>query len=364
MREAGMAVCLDPAGTLVGRREGRSQQTLLVGSHIDTVRNAGRFDGILGVLVGIEAIEALNARQVQLPFSVEVVAFGDEEGVRFPVTLTGSHALAGTLEAATLDVVDADGVSLREALIAFGCNPAAIPTTARDPGHILGYIEVHIEQGPILDSEQLAVGVVTAIDGASRFNIEIHGAAGHAGTVPMRLRHDTVAAAAEMILLVEQTACLRDDIVATVGQIRPCPGAPNVIAAKTRLTLDIRSPHDSSRREAIATLHREFESIAKRRGVKMTVTETYNQAAVKCDNRLIAQLEKAVAAENIRSRRLSSGAGHDGLAMASLCPIGMLFVRCERGISHHPSESILPDDAEIATHVLVDFLLHLNPERT
>jgi allantoate deiminase len=366
MREAGMAASLDAVGNTVGRYEaegGPGAPALLLGSHIDTVRNAGRYDGNLGVVAAIEAVAALHARGERLPFAVEVIAFGDEEGVRFPVTLTGSRAVAGTVALDALDAEDAEGVSLREALRAFGCDPASIPSVARGREDVLGYVEVHIEQGPVLEAEGLPVGVVTAINGASRFTAEVEGAAGHAGTVPMGLRRDALAAAAEMVLLVERAASGVPELVATVGRMEATPGAVNVIPSGARFTIDIRSPSDGTRNGAVARLREAMEAVARRRGVGLRLDKSYDEAAAVCAPWLVEQLEAAVArAAGVRPHRLPSGAGHDGLAMVALCPIGMVFVRCAGGISHNPAESITPEDADVAVRVLLDFLRHFQPQ--
>ncbi|WP_298965864.1 hydantoinase/carbamoylase family amidase [uncultured Methylobacterium sp.] len=267
MEEAGMRTSFDAAGTVVGRYEARQPgaRTLLIGSHIDTIRDAGRYDGSLGVVAGIAAVAELNARGERLPFAIEVLAFGDEEGVRFPVTLTSSRALAGTVAPDALDARDGDGIVLREALAAFGGDPDGLAALARAPDAILGYLEVHIEQGPVLEAEGLPVGIVTAIAGASRFTATVTGQAGHAGTVPMRLRRDAVAAAAEMVLAAEAVAGETPDLVATVGVVAVPQGAVNVVAGEARFTLDMRSPSDAVRRAALDDLMQRFAAIAARR---------------------------------------------------------------------------------------------------
>ena len=362
MREAGMAAGPDAAGNVVGRYEGRAPgaPALLLGSHIDTVRDAGRYDGNFGVVAAIEAVAMLSARGERLPFAVEVIAFGDEEGVRFPVTLTGSRAVAGILDPASLDAEDGDGINLRDALLRFGCDPSALPGVARRREDVIGYVELHIEQGPVLEAEDLPVGVVTAINGASRFSAEVEGVAGHAGTVPMRLRRDAVAAMAEMVLAVERIAQGTPDLVATVGWVEASPGAVNVIPARARFTIDMRSPDDGVRETATERLRREVQAVAARRGVRLTLRSRYDAPAVVCAPPLIGALESSVARFGLRPLRLCSGAGHDGLAIAALCPVGMLFVRCEGGISHNPAEAITEADADTAVRVLVDFLQHLN----
>ena len=363
MREAGMTAELDAVGNVVGRYEGTvpGAPALLLGSHIDTVRNAGRYDGNFGVVAAIEAVAALHRSGERRPFAIEVIAFGDEEGVRFPVTLTGSRFVAGTLDPAALDAEDADGISMREALRRFGCDPSAPNRVARRPEDVLGYVELHIEQGPVLEVENLPVGVVSAISGASRFTVEVEGVAGHAGTVPMRLRHDAVAAMAEMVLAVEQAALKVPDLVATVGWVEASPGAVNVIPGRARFTIDLRNPDDRMRQEATEWLERRLQTVAARRGVGLALRKTYDAPALTCAPALADALARSIARLGIRTLRLESGAGHDGLAIGALCPVGMLFVRCEGGISHNPREAITEVDADMATRVLLDFLRSLDP---
>ena len=362
MEEAGMTTEVDAAANLVGRYPGQRPDApaLLLGSHIDTVRDAGHYDGNLGVIAAIEAVAALNAAGERLPFAIEVLAFGDEEGVRFPSKLTGSRAVAGTFEPQSLDITDREGVNLEAALRAFGCDPGAIPAVGRRRDRVLGYVEVHIEQGPVLEEMKLPVGIVSAIAGASRFRIEVIGEAGHAGTVPMDLRKDALVAAAEMILAVERRAhgASEPGLVATVGAIEAAPGAPNVIPGRARFSLDVRAPVDADRLKAIEDLSSAFSTLAARRHVRVRVEKFYDEPAVTCDPALVERLEAAVARAGVKPLRLPSGAGHDGLAIAALCPIAMLFVRCKGGISHNPAESITTKDADVATAILLDFLRH------
>jgi allantoate deiminase len=358
MREAGLSVTLDSAGTVVGRTEGSvsNARTLLVGSHIDTVRNAGRYDGCLGVVLAIEAMAELQRLGRKLPYAVEVLAFGDEEGVRFPRTLNGSRAIAGLLDGDVLEMADANGVDLASALRAFGCDPAKLLKIGREPTSILGYVEVHIEQGPVLEKQGLAVGVVTAISGASRLLVEVTGKAGHAGTVPMPQRRDALSGAAEMVLAVERTARDTAGLVATVGRIEALPGAVNVVPGGAVFTLDIRSPVDRTRRYGFRQIEQEMRAIARRRQLTLRLTETYNEPSAICDQRIISHFSAAMDTLGQAEFGLPSGAGHDGLAMVKLCPIGMLFVRCKGGISHHPDESVKADDVEVATRTLMAFL--------
>jgi len=350
MQEAGMDTHLDAIGNLVGRKG--NGKTLLLGSHIDTVRDAGWYDGNFGVLAAIAAVQAAG----ELPYAVEIIAFGDEEGVRFPQTLSGSRAVAGRFDPAALAGLDADGVSMGAALSAFGCNPDGVAAVARNPAEVLGYVELHIEQGPVLEAEDLAVGVVTAINGASRFAVVVTGDAGHAGTVPMAMRRDALAAAAEMILAVEAVGRSAPELVATVGALAVHPGAPNSVPGVVKFSIDVRAPVDAARHEAVLAITNAFDRIAGSRNVDLSLTQTHDAPAVSCSGRLREFLSAAVTANGIVPRFLPSGAGHDAMAVADLCPVAMLFVRCKRGISHTPEESITPEDAQVAVDVLVEFL--------
>lgn len=364
MRQAGMTVTVDAVGTVVGRYEANrpGAPVLLLGSHIDTVRDAGRYDGTLGVVAAISVVAALHAGNERLPFVIEVLAFGDEEGVRFPRPMAGSRAIAGTFDFTTLDDRDGDAVQLRDALQSFGCDPDAIGRIRRDPARTLGYLELHIEQGPVLESLDLPLGIVTAINGASRFNVTVTGTAGHAGTVPMQLRNDALTAAAEMILAIERVGRSRPDLVATVGELTPRPGAVNVIAGSAVFTIDVRSPRDTDRHATIEEIRQELAAIAGRRGTTVDIVCTYDTPQVDCDPHVIGALTRAVASVGISPHLLPSGAGHDAMAVAVSLPVGMLFLRCRGGISHNPAESIRADDAEIAVAALLQFVRDLDPE--
>ncbi|MHB1302057.1 MAG: allantoate amidohydrolase [Acidiphilium sp.] len=364
MREVGLAVRLDAVGNVIGRREGAEPglPALMLGSHIDTVRDAGKYDGALGVVAAIEAVAHLG--DAALAFAIEIVAFGDEEGVRFPAALTGSRAVAGTLDPTVLAATDADGMAMRDALAAFGGAPDDIAAAARAKGSVLAYLELHIEQGPVLEAEGLPLGVVSAIAGAERHVVEVTGVAGHAGTVPMGLRHDALAAAAEMVLAAERIGHDTAELIATVGQMTALPGAVNVIPSGARFSLDIRSPSDAVRRSAVEQLFGAWREIAARRGVGFASRKSFEEAAAPCAPALMAALDAAVARAGLPVRHLPSGAGHDGLAMAALCPIGMLFLRCAGGISHNPAEAIRAEDAGLAVAVLADMLRHYDPALT
>ena len=363
MHAAGMTVRLDSVATVVGRYEGEAPDmpALLLGSHIDTVRNAGRFDGTLGVLAAIAVVEKLHADGRRLPFAIEVVAFGDEEGVRYPGTLTGSRALAGRFDPQVLDEVDRDGISRREALMAFGCDVSQIAAEARDAGRILGYLEVHIEQGPVLENENLPVAVVAAISGATRGTVTVAGVGGHAGTVPMELRRDALVAAAEMVIAVERMAASAADLVATVGMFDIPDGAVNAVPGVAVFSIDVRSPSDATRKNALSMLQREFEAIARRRSVELKIDLSYDAPAAVCDPRLTAALSTAITRSGVELRHLPSGAGHDAMAFKDKFPFAMLFVRCRGGVSHDPAEFAALDDIDIAANVLVDCIQHFDP---
>jgi allantoate deiminase len=312
-------------------------------------------------VTAIECVAALAEQDRRLPFAIVVVGFGDEEGVRFGSTLLGSRAVAGTFDTALLDKPGRDGVALRDALRAFGLDPSAIPSAAFTRKDVLAYVELHIEQGPVLESEDLPVGVVTAINGGYRFNVELVGTAGHAGTVPMPLRHDALVAAAECVLAVEAVAAGVPEAVGTVGRIDAHPGAMNVIPGRVRFSLDVRAPTDGARADALAAMRERFAAIAQRRGVTLALEPVWEARTAPCDAHLQERLAAAVAAEGIAPRRLPSGAGHDGMALIDIAPIAMLFVRCKGGISHNPAEAVDEGDVAIGARVLLRFIERFAP---
>jgi len=356
MAEAGLAVRTDAAGNLVGRLEGTDPAagTLLLGSHLDTVRDAGAFDGPLGVLTAVACAARLAGDPP--PFAVEVLGFSDEEGLRFGTAYLGSRAVAGTLDAATLETSDAHGVTVREALAAFG--DGAEPASRRGED-LLGYVELHIEQGPVLEQRGAAVGVVTAIAGATRAEVRFSGRAGHAGTVPMDLRADAACALAELVLAVEAAARAQPGLVATVGRLAVAPGAPNVIPGSAEASLDVRHAQDRVREAAVAALRERAEEIGARRGVALGWEERLSTPAVAMDARLGELLAAAVADRGQPDVRLPSGAGHDAVALSELTPAAMLFVRCAGGVSHQPDESVDAADVAVALDVLDGFLRRL-----
>jgi len=369
MREAGLTARMDEIGNVVGRWEGETPglPALMLGSHYDTVRDAGKWDGPLGLLTALECV-ALIARPAEnkdggsrLPFALEVIGFADEEGTRFSSTLLGSRAVAGTFEEGALEAVDADGITMRDAMTAFGLDPALIHQASRARGDILGYIELHIEQGPVLEAENLPVGVVTAISGASRFLVTLEGEAGHAGTVPMYLRRDALAGAAECIAAIETLCGAQEGVVGTVGQIAAEPGATNVIPGRARFSADIRAASDAKRQEVVCDIIHAMDEIAARRQLKARIAKTHDNGTALCAPWLRAQLGEAIAAAGYPVRELPSGAGHDGMAMIDVADIAMLFVRCRGGVSHHPSEHVAPEDVATAAQVLLHAIGHFHP---
>jgi len=358
MRDAGLEPNLDASGNLVGSspRAEAGERTLILGSHQDTVVEGGKYDGMLGVALPLMALKTLRERGIELPYGVQVVAFGDEEGTRFQSTLIGSRALAGTLQPASLEARDVDGVTLGEALRDFGGDPDAIPTLARDPERVLGFCEVHIEQGPVLEQRGQAVGVVTALTGIERHRVTLVGKAGHAGTTPMLGRCDALVGAAEMVVETDRVLNATEALVGVVGKLDVRPNAVNVIPAETSFTLELRSPDPEVRRAGRERLHGAFTAIAEARGLALDMQQTYDADAVECAEWMIEALEAASEECGQPAERLFSGAGHDGLAMHDLTDIGMLFVRCRDGLSHHPDEAVNAEDAEVATRVMMAFL--------
>lgn len=347
MQDAGMLTWQDAVGNICGRYDAASDgaQAVLLGSHLDTVRNAGRYDGMLGVLTAIEVVDWLHRQDLRGSQAIEIVGFADEEGTRFNITLLGSRGLTGTWPQGWLDCEDAQGVSVAQAMVNVGLDPARIATAERPRDDFSAYLELHIEQGPVLEQEDLPLGVVIAINGARRLTCRFTGEAGHAGTVPMSHRHDALTAAAQWIGFVEQkTRELGPELVATVGTLQCEPGAVNVIPGAVTLTLDIRSPNDGLRETLLNALLEEAVRIGQTRGVAFSSDIFYTIAATPCDTRLRTVLAGAVEAVQGRTLLLPSGAGHDAIAIAERWPSAMLFVRCDRGISHHPAESVQQQD--------------------
>jgi allantoate deiminase len=353
MRDAGMSVSRDNIGNLRARYGGSGDAVLLLGSHLDSVRDAGRYDGPLGVMVAIAAVQRLHDEGRRLPFAIEVLAFADEEGLRFGSTYLGSRALAGRLDPAELRRTDAGGATLEEAIRAFGGDPSRLEDDRWRDGRPLGYVEVHIEQGPVLEKLDLPVGVVSAIAGQSRFELTFTGQAGHAGTVPMDQRHDALVAASWFVGAVDAEARDEPGLVATVGQLEVRPGAANVVPGEVRLSLDVRSADDGQRTHACQALLRLAEAAGRERGVAVAVTPVSERAAVACSPRLAALLREAIGASTVD---IPSGAGHDTVYMSEIADAAMLFVRCKGGVSHNPAESVATGDVQVAIEVLGRFL--------
>jgi allantoate deiminase len=361
MEQAGLAVRLDAAGTLIGRREGpEGASALLFGSHQDSVREGGAYDGIMGVVLPVLTLMKLRQDGVSLPFAVEVLAFADEEGVRFPTALMGPRVLAGTFDMAALDLRDSDGTTLRRAMEDFGLNPDALQGLRRDPAQVLGWVEIHLEQGPVLEATGQNIGVVTGICGIERHMITLTGKAAHAGTVPMHLRRDALTGAAELTLAAEALARETDGLLTTVGALQVRPGVVNAVPGEVVLTLEIRAPDDALREKAGTMLTQTAHDIATRRGLMLGIARTYAQAATRCSPQIVERLSKAAQAGNRPAAQLiASGATHDTSAMAGLCPVGMLFTACRDGISHHPDENVSEAAMSSGILALERFLMQL-----
>ena len=347
MEPLGVKVKIDAAGNLRGLYPATQPTAprLMIGSHLDTVPNAGAYDGALGVVLALALLEELQGQR--LPFGIEVVGFSEEEGVRFGAPFIGSRALVGRLDRELLDTKDTQGISVRGMIESFGLNPDEIPEAALDGG-ALGYIEFHIEQGPVLEKMNQPLAAVEAIAGQSRLEFRFIGRANHAGTTPMNLRRDAIAAAAEWIGTVERVAQEIPGLVATVGKIEAKPGAANVIAAEARLSLDVRHSSDEIRNDAVDNLTREAQQIAARRGLSVRQSSVLEQSSVAMDSFLIAEIDKAIIKTGCKPHRMVSGAGHDAMILAEKIPAAMIFLRTPGGISHDPAESVAGEDIEKA----------------
>jgi allantoate deiminase len=365
MRDAGMTVSEDAIGNLIGRYAGRDERgkTFMIASHLDTVRDAGKFDGPLGVIAGIACVKQLHEQNIRLPFAIEVVGFADEEGIRFHTTYLGSKVLAGRFNDKELKRFDSRGVSMTEAIRTFGGDPDNLKSAARDPQQLLGYGEVHIEQGPVLEAKDQPVGVVSAISGQTRIRVRFAGQAGHAGTTPMNLRRDALAAAAKFIVAVETCARAYPGLVATVGQIEARPGASNVIAGEVILSVDVRHQQDNIRTSATAGLQETAQHIGEKRSIDVDWEVVQEMQSTLCSRDLTALLSKAARQHLVEVTELPSGAGHDAAIMGDITPVAMLFIRCKAGLSHHPDEFASVEDIEVAIAVMNDFLQHLGNQQ-
>jgi allantoate deiminase len=362
MEAAGMTVRVDAVGNLRGVWPGLTANSprLLIGSHLDTVPNAGAFDGILGVVLGIAVVEQLRGQH--LPFAIEVIGFSEEEGVRFNKPFLGSLALIGKLDPETLARTDRNGITVAEAIRNYGLDPANL-WEAIMPDEAFAYLEIHIEQGPILEREGASLGIVEALVGQTRMQLTFTGHANHAGTSPMHLRHDAMAAAADWIVAVEAYANAHTGLVATVGKVETFPGAGNVIAGKVTASLDARHANDQTRQLAVSSLTDSANAAAAKRGVHISSQTQLEQSAVPLSPPLTQLLQAAAEKAGFPSRRMTSGAGHDAMIVAQRLPSTMLFLRSPGGLSHHPDETVLPQDVEAALATAMEFLTLLRDDR-
>jgi len=358
MQEAGMIAWEDQAGNCWGRydtAESPQEASVVLGSHLDTVVNSGKYDGILGVLCAIEIVDNLSRQNIKLPCALEVVGFADEEGTRFGATLLGSRAVAGTWDAAWFDLPDAQGVTMSCAMEDFGLQPKDVFLADRSKDKLLAYLELHIEQGPVLEEQNLPVGIVTSIAGARRFIFRLEGMAGHAGTVPMHMRRDPLVAAAHIIIEIEKIA-QRNNIVATVGQIESFPGAVNVISGACEFSLDVRSGQDASRDHSVEQILKYVHDTCAERNIKDITNEIHNASAVKCASWIQRLSEQVIMAQGYTPTSLMSGAGHDAMAFDGVTDIGMLFLRCDGGVSHNPAEAVKEEDVHVGLNVFSDLI--------
>jgi allantoate deiminase len=357
MREAGMSTERDPFGNVIGTyaaEEGSAEsRPFVLGGHLDSVRDAGRYDGILGVLSSIATIQHLHDAGRRLPFPVQVIAFADEEGLRYSALLA-SRVWTGLPLEDRLQQPDTSGIPLSDAIREFGGDPDALAN--RVTPDILGFLETHIEQGPILEREDLPVGIVSAIVGSERAWITVKGMAGHAGTVPMSMRRDALVSASEVVLAVEAVARETEGLVGTIGELEVRPGASNVIPGEVRMSCEVRHASNEACVRALEEIRRRVEAICERRGTMVDWQPVDGYRATKMDEHLRGILRDAIATEGYHPIELTSGAGHDAINIAQIAPASMLFVRCKDGISHNPAESITTADAEAAIRVMVRFL--------
>ena len=355
MERLGMSVSVDAAGNLRGLYPGRTPATrrMIIASHLDTVPHAGAFDGILGVVMGIAIVDALAPRR--MAFGIEVIGFSEEEGVRFGVPFIGSRALVGSVDESLLALRDRRGLSVADAIRAFDLDPARLPE-AKLAEDVMGCLEFHIEQGPVLESLDNPLGIVGTIVGQSRISVCFAGKAGHAGTTSMKLRRDALAGAAEWITLVERVAASTPELVATVGRLEIEPNAPNVIAGEVRASLDVRHAVDAVRHQALERMIEGATQIAGARALASEWEQHLNQPAIAMDSVMVNRLERAVKSAGYPVYHMASGAGHDAMIVAQKIPTAMLFLRSPGGVSHHPGESVLVDDVQAALKAGIHFL--------
>ena len=365
MRECGFdEVSQDAVGNVVGRYHAQDPKAryLMTGSHFDTVRNAGKYDGRLGIFCPMACVKTLFSKGVRLPFGLEVVAFAEEEGQRYAATFLASSALTGQFNPEWLAQEDKDGISMKEAMAAYGLNPDEIALIKRDTSQYLGFIEVHIEQGPVLYNQKRPLGLVTSINGSRRFIAHVQGVASHAGTTPMKLRHDAVGAIAELALFMEERALKDADSVATMGMLEVPNGSINVIAARAHFSMDIRAPNDAQRDAVVEDILNKIKEISERRQVEFKLTESLKISAAPCDTQLMKHWQAAIEDLGLEVFSLPSGAGHDAMKIHDIMPQAMLFVRgLNSGISHNPLESSSSDDMQLAFEAMMNFLMRFRP---
>jgi len=361
MKDAGMTVREDAVGNIIGRYEAAQLESraVVLGSHFDTVPNGGNYDGIVGIMIAIECVASLNEEGRRLPFAIEVYAFADEEGARFTTGFLTSSTVAEGVINFPFNRLDADGISLSQALHAFGLDPEKVGEAKRQKNEFLAFIELHIEQGPVLENQDLPICPVTSINGQTRMQISVSGQAGHAGTVPMLMRRDALAGAAQMICGVEEICKGNKSLVGTVGTLTLTPGVLNVIPGEVVFGIDLRSEVDEIRQSATNSLLARFESIAEERKLRLSNKVMQTTPAVECDPALVDIISQACLELTGSPLTLNSGAGHDAAIMSQICPAGMIFIRCKNGISHHPAESISESDVKVAYLALKDVLERL-----
>jgi allantoate deiminase len=361
MKQAGMTVKKDEINNIIGRYEGIDPlaPVLLIGSHLDSVIDAGKYDGILGVMAAIEVVQVLYDSRISPIHPIEVISFCDEEGVRFHTTFIGSKAIAGTLLEADLQMRDDSGITISSALTTIGIDPANFRGAKRKRQELVGYLELHIEQGPILQDKQLPCGIVTDFAGASRFRLHVEGMAGHAGTVPLECRKDALAGVAEAIVLIERYAKLNSGLMATVGKIVVEPGASNVIPGYVCFTLDVRDLNEGRKHFFLQNLFQQIQHICHERKLSFRYEKVLEVPTVSCSEKIVAIMEEVFNENSVPAFHMVSGAGHDAMAMSAITEVGMIFVRCKDGISHHPDEYVSQEDIEIGTKLLLETVLKI-----
>ena len=361
MQEAQLAIREDEAGNLIGRREGQRPDApvIMIGSHLDSVPNGGNFDGPLGVLAGIEVLQAMNEQGIETENPLEVIAFTDEEGTRFGFGMIGSRALAGTLTQNHLTAKDKNGVSISQAMQEAGLNPSKITSAARAKDSIKAYLELHIEQGKVLENQNLAVGVVTGIAGPLWTSWTLRGEAAHAGATPMTMRKDPLVAAANIFEVIEEEVKKYDQAVGTVGKISVKPGGVNVIPGEAEFTLDLRDIDEAIRDQIESNIHTRATHICQDRGIELTIEDLQRVTPAPCSPEIQAIIKESCGKLGLETISLPSGAGHDGMQLVNTCPIGMIFVRSKNGVSHNPAEWSSPEDCFKGTQVLYHSVLEL-----